>query len=560
MIKPKGLFDSKSKLADLQKYPYPPNQDLGENTPKSSIRVRILSNFSTQYFVHSLGAALHYRGISSEVVDPGFDQWEIILNNVENLEKVDYTVLFLSSMRLILNPEASEPSQFTEYVVKLCESYRQSVGGELIVVLPESLREGIDTSLIFHTWLNSLRRAFLDGFPADTLFYDLDVLVREFGHSNWFDTRFFEIGKFPWHPNCNLAIGSAIADLIWSAQKRPCKLIVLDLDNTLWRGEVGEIGYEGIGLDQNEDGFSFLLLQRMILDLKNNGVLLAISSKNSYQNVREVFDKRREMILKITDFVAIEVNWNPKYKAVAKILEKLNLTDQGVVFIDDSTSERAEIREYFPNLIVPDLPDEHTEWTYYLASSKIFSLGKIKQEDLARNEMYFSEEKRVELSKTTQSYSEFLQKLKLEVTLEKLTSMTLDRAHELVMKTNQFNLTGLIFSRLELNNMIFSSKHKVLVFRLRDKFGDYGIISVLVLGRLKEDNWEICNWVMSCRALGRKIEHQIIQLAQNELIGDGGVIYGKFVPTGRNEVVSELLVNLGFTNSGGDGRLGLKIP
>jgi FkbH-like protein len=555
-----GLFSKESKLVDLQTYLTATSNlpEYGGQNPV--IKVRILSNFSTQYLTQSLEASLHYRGISSEVFDPGFDQWEIALNSIDNLSKVDFTILFLSTTRLITNPQANDPVEFVKYIDKLISRYSKRIGGELIVVLPESLREGVDTSLVFHKWTNMIRSAYLSTFPDNTIFYDLDVLVREFGNSKWFDSRFFEIAKFPWHPNCNLAIGSALADIIWSIQLRPCKLIILDLDNTLWRGEVGELGWDGVGLDQNEDGFSFLMLQRMLLDLKNNGVLLALSSKNTYKNVAEVFEKRSEMILKISDFVAKEVNWDPKHKAVSNILSKLNLTDKGVVFIDDSPSERSEVKDYFPNLIVPDLPISHVDWTYYLASAKIFSLGKIKQEDTARNDMYRSEEERLELSKNFQSYDEFLEKLGLQVTLETLNDTKLDRVHELLLKTNQFNLNGKRCTRLELNKMFANPKKKVLAFRLKDRFGDYGIISVLILNRTDPDNWEIFNWVMSCRALSRKVEHQIIEIAVEKLVGEGNQLNGEFIPTGKNGLVSGLLEELGFTEKSSQGRLGLKIP
>ena len=552
-----GLFNKESKLVDLQNYLLALEKKTGYGSQNPKIKVRILSNFSTQYFSQSLKASLDYRGISSEVFDPGFDQWELVLNNIESLDNVDYTILFLSSMRLVTNPRASDPVEFVEYVVKLMTNYRQQIGGELIIIVPESLREGVDTSLVFHTWTNKIKNAYLEKFPENTIMYDLDVLVREFGNSNWFDTRFFEIGKFPWHPNCNLAIGSAVADLIWSIQIRLCKLIILDLDNTLWRGEVGELGWRNVGLDHNEDGFSFLMLQRMLLDLKNNGVLLAISSKNTYENVREVFEKRSEMILKISDFVATEVNWHPKHKAVTNILNKLNLTDKGVIFIDDSPSERSEVKEYFPNLIVPDLPINHVEWTYYLASSKILALGKIKHEDLTRNAMYKSEEERVELSKTIQSYSEFLEKLELQVSLEILNSGNLDRVYELLAKTNQFNLNGRLCTRLELENMLLNPEQKVLAFRLKDRFGDYGIISVLILSRIDIDNWEIFNWVMSCRALSRKIEHQIIEISVKRLVGEGEFLWGEFISTGKNDIVSGLLKELKFDVKGSKGRLSL---
>jgi FkbH-like protein len=560
MTQKTGLFNKDSKLVDLQQYFLANDEKLGESSSNPKIKIRILSNFSTQYFSQSLEASLDYRGISSEIFDPGFDQWEFALNNIESLEKVDYTILFLSTMRLITNPSASEPSKFVEYLVKLLTNYRQQIGGEVIVVVPESLREGVDTSLVFHTWTNKIRNTYLDKFPENTMFFDLDVLVREFGNSKWFDSRFFEIGKFPWHPNCNLAIGTALADIIWSIQMRPCKLIILDLDNTLWRGEVGELGWENVGLDHNEDGFSFLMLQRMLLDLKNKGVLLALSSKNTYENVLEVFEKRSEMILKISDFVAKEVNWDPKHIAVTNILNKLNLTDKGIIFIDDSPSERSEVKEYFPKLIVPDLPINHIEWTHYLAASKILSLGKIKQEDFTRNDMYRSEEERVELSKTIQSYSEFLEKLELKLTLEILNSTNLDRVFELLMKTNQFNLNGKLCTRLELDNMLNSAEQKVLAFRLKDRFGDYGIISVLILSRVDIDSWEIFNWVMSCRALSRKIEHRIIEFATRQLVGEGTLLFGEFISTGKNDVVSGLLVELGFDVNEVKGRLGLRIP
>jgi FkbH-like protein len=544
------LFTTSSTVMDLVAHV---RSSSAAGEPRSGarvIKIRVLSNYSTQYLVAALGAALVHRGVTAAIDETAYDQWEFVFNSAESQSPVDYTLVLLSTSKLLLTARATDPQEFAEYLFERISAYRKVVGGRVVVAIPESLREGVDQSLVFHTWVQELQVALRSRLGDSCPLFEMDAMVREFGFDRWSAPSYYLTSKLPCHPNCFPAIGSAVADLIWSLELRPTRLVIVDLDNTLWEGEVGEVGWQGVGLDAAEGGYPHLLLQRMLLDMKHKGVLLAIASKNDEASALEVFRRRPEMLLSIDDFSAMEINWRPKSDNVVAILQRLNLSKSGIAFIDDSRLEREEILLRIPQIHVPDLPDAPEDWIRHLSASKYFSLGVVREEDGNRAEMYKSEAAREKLSGELGNYDEFLRELRLVVTPEHLGVDNLSRAHELVQKTNQFNLTGRRSTESELRAMMDSDEHLAFVYRLADRYGTYGIVSVVIL-TLDSDQWMIHTWVMSCRAMGRQVEYAVFDHLLSELRPSHGVLAGEYVPSDKNAVLASFLPSLGFLPTDG---------
>lgn len=542
------LFTSSSSLLDLLTYMRSTPSQSRHRPATGATRVRLLSNYSTQYLSMALTASLAHRGLLVEVDDSPYDQWEFVLNSIAQQNPVDYTVLSLSTAKLIVTPHATDVDTFAQYLSERIREYSDHVGGQLIVTVPESLAAESDQSLVFHTWVRDLQHAFRTHLAKSCILFEMDGLVREFGFKRWSAPSHYIRSKLPCHPDCFPAIGSAIGDVISSLQLRPTRLVIVDLDNTLWNGEVGEVGWQGVGLDVAESGYPHVLMQRMFLDLRRNGVLLAIASKNDRESALNVFRNRPEMLLGEDDFAAIEINWQPKSASVQKILTDLNLTARGVAFVDDSRLERNEIRSFFPEVYVPELPEDPVEWPFHLSASRMFSLGLIREEDMTRADMYKLEGERKKLKDASTSYESFLHDLKLVVSAEELSPNNLARAHELVQKTNQFNLTGIRSTESELREIMTSKDHLSFTYSLSDRYGGYGIVSLVILER-DSSEWLIHTWVMSCRAMGREVENTVFRHFVQELPGDNWVLRGRYVPTSKNSVVEELLPKLGFIES-----------
>jgi FkbH-like protein len=354
------------------------------------------------------------------------------------------------------------------------------------------------------------------------------------------------LSKIPHHPNLTPAVAASLADFIWSLELRPTRLVITDLDNTLWAGEVAELGWDNVGLDAAGSGYPHLILQRYLLDLRAKGTLLAVASKNTEAVALEVFQRRREMLLRIEDFSAVAVNWQPKSSNIENILNELNLTSARVTFLDDSVLERTEVSSWFPDIYVPDLPESPEEWPYFLASSKMLSLGRTGGEDADRVAMYEQETERKKGAQNHASYDDFLRELQLTVTATPLSESNLARAGDLVKKTNQFNLTVMRSSESELKAIMNSPDHISYVYSLADKFGSYGNISVVILER-STVGWRIHTWVMSCRAMGRQVEYAVFRHIIGKLPEAEDVLYGAYVSSDKNTGLQGFLQSLGFT-------------
>lgn len=298
------------------------------------------------------------------------------------------------------------------------------------------------------------------------------------------------------------------------------KCLVLDLDNTLWGGVVGEDGVDGIHLGLDSPGNSFIAFQQAILDVHNKGVILAINSRNNEDDAFSVIRKHPNMILKECHFAAFRINWKDKAENIKELAQELNIGIDSMVFLDDDETNRELVRALHPEVAVPDLPDDPKEYTKFFNNLTYFDTTVVTDEDQMRGNLYVTERLRKQVEKTCDNKEDFLSSLSLELFIGKDDNRCLARLAQLTEKTNQFNVAKYPLSEDEIATMIASGSHSIYYGRLHDMFGDYGIIIFAVIEK-KETIWHITSLLMSCRVFGRDVEEAFFAelLREARLVG-----------------------------------------
>ena len=313
------------------------------------------------------------------------------------------------------------------------------------------------------------------------------------------------------------------------------KVVIVDLDNTLWGGIVGEIGWEAIRLGGHDAvGEAFLEFQKELKRLSASGVVLAIASKNEESVALEAIDRHPDMVLGRNDFAGWRINWGDKAQNIAELVSELNVGLDSVVFIDDSPHERGQVRELLPDVLVPELSGDPLDLPRELAALRCFESSSISSEDRARTKMYVADRGRKDLMAGAPSVVDWLRQLQLEVEVTPLSSANIERAVQLFNKTNQMNLATRRLSVRELQEWASRPNHQVWTFRVRDKFGDYGLCGVASLA-VDGNCAELVDFLLSCRAMGRRVEEAIISIVAMKARAAGAArLRANCVPTKKN--------------------------
>lgn len=325
------------------------------------------------------------------------------------------------------------------------------------------------------------------------------------------------------------------------------KCLVLDLDNTLWGGVVGDLGYDGILLDPNDaEGEAFLAFQKYIVELKNRGIIIAICSKNDEKNAKEPFDKNENMILKLSDISAFYANWDDKVTNIKKISNDLNIGVDSMVFFDDNPTERALIKKFLPEVRVIDAPEDPALYTRVLDQEHVFEWIQLTKEDLGRIETYTNNSKRNALMEVCIDYDDYLRNLKMIIECKELSDTDMERFVQLTNKSNQFNLRTRRYSEAEIIELQRDDSYVLLTIKLEDRFSKYGVIGCAIL-KIDGDTCFIENWVMSCRVLKKGVENYTIEKIVEIAKAHGcSKVFGEYIPTKKNSMVRDLYATLGF--------------
>ena len=371
------------------------------------------------------------------------------------------------------------------------------------------------------------------------------------GIGAWFDPGRWMQARMEIAPQAAPLYGDLVARIVAAQRGLSKKCLVLDLDNTLWGGVIGDDGLEGIVLGEGSAaGEAHLALQRYALQLKARGVILAVCSKNDPAIAEAVFDDHPEMILRRQDIAAFVANWADKAENLKTIATRLNIGLDSLVFVDDNPVERARIREGLPMVAVPELPEDIAYYVRCLANAGYFEAMSFTPDDQRRAEQYAGNAEREALLGSSESMGDFLRGLRMSVVFGPVKAVDLPRVTQLINKTNQFNPTTRRCSAEEMEAIATAPEAISLQFRLLDRFGDNGLISVLILRPDPEqaDVMEIDTWVMSCRVFGRELEFEAMNIAVETARRRGvRTLRANYTPTKKNGLIRDLYPQLGFT-------------
>ena len=355
------------------------------------------------------------------------------------------------------------------------------------------------------------------------------------GASSAYSSKLWYLTKTPFSNNFFKQVISDLSNLYESIKGLSKKLLILDLDDTLWGGIVGEVGWKNLRIGGHDHlGEAFRDFQIQIKSLKNQGIILALASKNDEITAIEAINSHPEMILSMEDFVTHRINWEDKAKNIVDIVNELNLGLQSVVFLDDSPFERARVQEALPEVLVPELPKDPTDYNTFLSKLRCFDTTNITEEDKIRADLYKSETKRTKLKQKLKSLSDWIKTLNLTIVIENIKNENTPRAVQLLNKTNQMNLSTRRLSEQEFNNWVQIHSNSLWTIRAADKFGDYGIIGILSVS-IKDSVATLVDFILSCRVVGRYIEETMIEFLK-EFCKQNKVnkINGKYIKTEKN--------------------------
>ena len=375
---------------------------------------------------------------------------------------------------------------------------------------------------------------------------DIHSLSAQVGLSTWHADTYWYNFHMAVSPTATVTLAQNVAGVIKAAYGKSKKCLVLDLDNTLWGGVIGDDGVQNLILGRDHPlGEAFLDFQRYVKNLQRRGILLAICSKNDIENAKAGFS-HPDSILTLDDFSAFKANWKPKPENLREIAAELNIGLDSLVFVDDNPAERALVSEQLPEVATPEIGSHVARYAQALEAERYFEVSKIVGDDLNRATYYSSNAQRTAAQAAFVDYGEFLESLEMTAEIAPFSAVYLERITQLINKTNQFNLTTRRYTGAEVDAIAQDPGYIALYGRLVDRFGDNGLVSVLI-GRIKEDKVEIDLWLMSCRVLNREMELAMFD-ALLEKCRERGIreIRGLYIPSKKNGMVADLYRTLGF--------------
>jgi FkbH-like protein len=375
---------------------------------------------------------------------------------------------------------------------------------------------------------------------------DYDSLVGRYGRERWHDERKWLTVRLPIAAECLPYMVMEWMRFLHPLSGRVAKALVVDLDNTLWGGVIGEDGMAGIRLGTEYPGAAFQELQRALLDLHQRGILLAICSKNNLNDAREALDRHPGMILSPSHFAAMRINWQDKAQNLREIASELNIGVDAIAFLDDNPIERQQVRSLLPEVHVIDVPHDPMQYARIVRDCPMFERLSVSQEDLDRGKMYQAQRDREELQQTLTSREDFYRSLQQEAEIATVTPETLARVAQLTNKTNQFNLTTRRYSEQEISQLSSKPGWDVYSIKVRDRFGDNGLVGVAIT-HTENSICEIDTFLLSCRVIGRTVETALLWfLAEHAREQGARSLHGWFLPTKKNAPARDFYASHGF--------------
>lgn len=534
--------------------------------PLTDFRLALISNSTVDFIAPALTATTARYGIALECVAAGYDQGvQESLNPDSPINRCQpHGVLIALDWRGVplqlalgkTDAARASVNSVLGHIQLIRNGIQQNSGATCIVqnlaAPPELLMGSLDRVLpgaqrnLIDSVNQGLAETIID--TGDVLL-DVAGLAETVGLANWFSPSEWNMAKLPFSQSFLALYADHVCRIIAALRGKSRRCLVLDLDNTLWGGVIGDDGLKGIQIAQGDAaGEAYLALQRYCLSLRERGVVLAVSSKNEDDTARLPFREHPEMLLREEHFAVFQANWSDKATNIKSIADELALGLESLVFVDDNPFERDLVRKALPQVAVPEMPSDPALYARTLAAAGYFELAAFSQEDLSRASYYDGNARRAALQKQVGDLNQYLASLNMEITFQPFNETGRARIAQLINKSNQFNLTTRRYTEAEVAEMESDSRCFTLQVRLTDTFGDNGMISVIVCRTTSEGTWDIDTWLMSCRVLGRGVEKMVLrEMLQHASERGVAKLIGTYRPTDRNKLVEQHYSKLGFT-------------
>jgi len=534
-----------------------------EDLPK--ISAALLGDSPTQFLNIALRGYAIEENINLDLFEGEYNQIPfLIFNQSSELYQLQpkYVLIQESTEKLIeqfYNLNSFEKQHFANDHLSKVENYITAIGNQFsTTIIYSNFVEISDnvfgnfankTSASFLYQLRKINLGLMDLSQEYSNFFiqDLSSIQNKIGRNQFVNSSVYansgmvcDIESFP-------VIAKNYIDIIKAFEGRIKKCLVLDLDNTLWGGVIGDDGMDGIQIGNLGIGETFSRLQAWIKQLKERGIILAVCSKNEEKAAIEPFQDHPDMILRLEDIAVFVANWNNKADNIRHIQSILNIGFDSMVFIDDNPVERKIVIENLPEVTVPDLPEDPANYLAFLQNLNLFETTTFSELDGERTKQYQEESKRALKKVSFVNEDDFLKSLKMTGSISSFEMNDLPRVSQLSQRSNQFNLRTIRYSESDLKKIINTKNTHTFSFKLADSFGDYGLVCIVILKTLKTGELFIDTWLMSCRVLKRGLEHlvlnEIVECAKSNNIT---TIVGEYIPTPKNILVKDHYLNLGF--------------
>lgn len=532
-------------------------------------RLAVLGNCSTQFLSEAVEGLGKLSGINLSVFDAGYNQIdEQLLDTSSEIYsyRPDEILLWISTEKLYeeyLDMDIFARSSFADNYMRKIEHYWHLIkkNSDARIIQPNfpeiddkvmgQYSCKVDVTFAFQ--IRKLNFLLQEAESKNNRVYPVDALAVQInlGRETYFNAPLYYNAKMPVAIGALPYLAKAVIDVVKAMTGKIKKCIILDLDNTLWGGVIGDDGLAGIEIGELGKGHVFTNFQRWIKQLKDYGIILAVCSKNDEDVAKEPFDKHEDMILSLSDISLFVANWNDKASNVKIIQESLNIGMDSIVFLDDNPFERNLVKEKFPEIEVPELPKDPSLWLTFLQKQNYFDTVSYTKEGRDRTKLYQAEYERKKLEQNFESIDDYLQSLMMVGNAKSFEPSRYPRISQLTQRSNQFNLRTIRYTEDEIQRIAEDDHYITLYYTLKDKFGDHGLISVVILEKITDEELFVDTWLMSCRVLKRGMEEYIINHIVRMAAERGfRTILSEYLPTGKNQMVKDIYETMGFSKIG----------
>lgn len=535
----------------------------------AKVSVCVMGDVATQFLAQAVKGYGYECNLNLNITDIDYNQIDMqTMDSTSELyeSKSDYVLIYMSAEKLyekFCHTDISLRDKFAEmqveYIKEVHNRINSNVNTKILQFNFIEINDGV-----FGSYGNKVPVSFiyqikklnylLNEYAAtakNVFIIDLSSLAVKYGYDFILNEKYFYSAKMALSIEILPHAAKAVIDVIKAVSGSIKKCVILDLDNTLWGGVIGDDGLGGIQIGELGAGHAFSDFQAYFLELKKRGIILAVCSKNNEDTAKEPFNSHPEMVLKLSDIAVFVANWEDKASNIKYIKETLNLGYDSFVFIDDNPFERNLVKSVLPDVTVPDMPEDPALYLSYIRSLNLFETASYSSEDISRTEQYQAEIGRKSLEASYSNIDDYLQSLEMQAEAKAFDEFHYSRIAQLTQRSNQFNLRTIRYTEADIEKISKDDNYLTIYFTLKDKFGDHGLISVVIMKKVDNETLFIDTWLMSCRVLKRGMEEFIVNKMIDIAKKNGyKTVQGKYIKTPKNAMVEKIYSKLGFKDNG----------